>query len=429
MKTLDFGRYALSACVAAAVLAGCGALPLSLSKGQDDMQPPIGAAGSMSQSRMSNVVPQWQAQHLAHAVCPQAVGKPVCQVLLEHPGVNPLCSPSSSCGWTPSQLETAYNLTSSLGKGSGTVVAVIEVGDLPTASTDLATYRTEYGLGTADLVKYNQDGKESSYPASCENYGWCLETDLDIDMVSASCPKCTIYLMESGDQISDLEATEAEAVKLGAKILSNSWSCPEDWDCEDTNFPNYFDTKGVAYLASTGDGGYNTIGGPSDLQTVIGVGGTQLALSGSKYSETLWKDASAGCSSPTVVGTPGVPKPSWQHDPDCTYRTDGDVSAESGCSPGVAEYITTGYSGWEEVCGTSVASPFTAGVIALAGNAANQDGGENFWTFNSKQHKKYFHHPSSGSSGSCGYCFGDGRYKKYYSGPGGWGTPNGIKGY
>jgi subtilase family serine protease len=398
------------------MLAGCGALPLSLSKGQDDMQPPIA---------------QWQAKHEARAVCPQAVGKPVCQVLLAHTGADPNCSPSSSCGWTPAQLEKAYNLTSSLGKGSGQKVAVIEAGDESTASTDLATYRTEYSLGTASFFKYNETGQQSNYPPSCENYGWCLETDLDIEMVSTSCPKCTIYLMEAGGQISDFEAAEAEAVKLGAKILSNSWSCPEDWDCEDTNFPNYFDTKGVAYLASTGDSGYNTIGGPSDLATVIGVGGTQLALSGSKYTETIWNGAAAGCSSPTVVGSPGVPKPSWQHDPDCSYRTDGDVSAESGCSPGVSEYVSQ-YGGWTDVCGTSVASPLTAGVIALAGNAANQDGGENFWTFNSKQHKKYFHHPTGGgddSSGNCGYCGGDGRYKKYYSGPGGWGTPNGIKGY
>ncbi len=49
MKISSFGAYPLSACVAAAALAGCGALPLSLSKGQDDMQPPTGA---MTQARV-----------------------------------------------------------------------------------------------------------------------------------------------------------------------------------------------------------------------------------------------------------------------------------------------------------------------------------------------------------------------------------------
>jgi len=67
-------------------------------------------------------------------------------------------------------------------------------------------------------------------------------------------------------------------------------------------------------------------------------------------------------------------------------------------------------------------------VIGLAGNADKIDGGKTFWSFNKKQHKKYFNHPSGGCPNG-NYLCGHGRYKKYYSGPGGWGTPNGIKGY
>jgi hypothetical protein len=51
MKNMRLGRYAFTICVAAALLAGCGALPLSLSNGQDDMQPPVGGPGVMPQSR------------------------------------------------------------------------------------------------------------------------------------------------------------------------------------------------------------------------------------------------------------------------------------------------------------------------------------------------------------------------------------------
>jgi subtilase family serine protease len=87
------------------------------------------------------------------------------------------------------------------------------------------------------------------------------------------------------------------------------------------------------------------------------------------------------------------------------------------------------YGGWGDVCGTSVASPFTAGVIGLAGNATGENGGKNFWTLTRKQHKKYFNHPTGGGASSCGYLCGGGRYKKYYSGPGGWGSPNGIRAY
>jgi subtilase family serine protease len=400
------------------LLAGCNA-----------SQSPIGAPGTMQQSRSLSVVPEWHAKHLARTSCPQVIGSPTClalQVLKN--GITPLCSPSSSCGWTPAQLEKAYGLIGSLEKGAGTAVAVIEAGDLADASSDLSTYRNQYGLGSANLVKYNENGQQSNYPPTCGDYGWCLESDLDLDMVSAACPKCTIYLMEANSSISGFEAAEAEAVKLGATILSNSWICYGSWDCGDSNFPNYFDTPGIAYVASSGDAAYDNLGGPAVLDTVIAVGGTQLQKSGSGYTETLWGGSGYGCATPNVVGSPGVPKPSWQKDPDCSYRTVVDVSAEAGCSPGVAVYISS-YGGWVGVCGTSVSSPFTAGVIALAGNAAKIDGGKTFWSASQKAHKKYFHHPS-GSVSSCGnYICGDGRYKKYYSGPGGWGSPNGIKGY
>jgi subtilase family serine protease len=277
MKISNFSAFVFS-CAAFVLLPACTA-----------MQPPVGAPGGMTQAGATSFhpVPQWQAKHLAHAACPQVVGKPSCLVLISNKnGISPLsgCSPSS-CGWTPSQLETAYKLTGSLGKGSGQIVAVIEAGDDPDAATTFATYRSQFGLGTGTLVKYNQNGEESNYPPSCEDYGWCVETDLDIEMVAAACPKCTVYLMEAGGAIGDLEQAEVEAVTLGATILSNSWGCYGSNDCGYSSFSSYFDTPGIAYLAATGDDGYGQIGAPAVLASVIAVGGTQLAVSGTKYSE------------------------------------------------------------------------------------------------------------------------------------------------
>lgn len=416
MRTL--ARYAVTIGIGA-LLAACGG-----------SQMPGAAPGAPAQSAFRKVVPQWQSQHQARAVCPQVVGKPTCFALqVIKNGITPLCSPSSSCGFTATQLEAAYNLKNSLGGGAGTNVALIESGDLSSAASDMATYRSEYGLPAGTLTRYNQSGQQSNYPPSCEDYGWCLETDLDIDMVSAACPKCNIYVMEAKGNISDLEAAEAAAVSLGATILSNSWGCYDSTNCGDSNFGNYFNTPGIAYLAATGDAGANIVASPSDLASVIAIGGTQLAVSGSKYSESIWDGAGGGCADPGEAGSSGIPKPSWQHDPDCTYRTVGEVSSESGCSPGVAVYISA-YGGWNGVCGTSAASPFVAGVVALAGNATKLQAGKTFWTFKGKKHKKYFNHPSGSGYGSCGnYTCGVGRYKKYYSGPGGWGSPNGIKGF
>ena len=357
--------------VAALAIAGCNA-------GGSSNIPTGGGPSQSGHSASAHFVPEWQAKHEARRVCKTLAGGVQCHVLVVTKGVKPDCSPSGgSCGWRPIDLQTRYNLAGSLGKGSGTIVALIELGDLPSAATDLATYRSTFGLGTATFVKYNENGQQSNYPESCQDFGWCVETDLDIEMVSASCPICTIYLIEGGNcggVVCGLENAEATAVKLGATILSNSWGCSSfnyGENCGDPNFPNYFNAPGVAYLASSGDSGYPEIEWPAALANVLAVGGTQLALSGSTYSETVWDGAGAGCATTT-------PKPSWQHDPDCSGKTISDISAEAGCTPGVAEYISS-YGGWTDVCGTSVASPLTAGIVGLAGNASKLTGGKTFW--------------------------------------------------
>jgi hypothetical protein len=370
----------------------------------------------------------------ARRVCEELAGGVRCHVLLAtNPALPSTCSPSTGgCGFRPIDFQTRYDLGPSLKKGSGQIVALIEMGDLPSAKADLAMYRNTFGLGKATFEKFNQYGEEKDYPVGCDDYSWCLETDLDIEMVSASCPNCTIYLVEGGNCggiVCGLEGAESTAVALGATIVSNSWGCSSGFygaNCGDPNFPSYFDSAGVAYLASSGDAQYPTIWWPAALPTVLAVGGTQLELSGSKYSETVWNLAAAGCSS--------VTKPSWQHDPDCAGRTIADVSADAGCNPPVAEYSSV-YYGWVGVCGTSVAAPLTAGIIGLAGNAGSIVGGSTFWSLSDKAHRRDFHVISSGQDGGCdnylckaGLKKKDGGYKTY-SGPAGWGTPNGIKAY
>jgi subtilase family serine protease len=375
--------------------------------------------------QMKGPAPQWQVKGLARAECPQVIGKPTCLALrgLKN-GIQPAsCNPSSSCGFTPAQIQAAYGLKAKkLAKGSNVQVAIIEAGDYASATADIGTYRTQYGLGTAKITRYNQNGQTSGLPESCEDFGWCVETALDFDMVSATCPKCTIDLMEADGTINGFEEANQAAVKLGAKIISNSWICYGNWDCGDSNFPNSFNNAGITFLASSGDSGYNEIGGPSVLSTVIAVGGTQLETSGNNFTETAWNDAGSGCET-------SVAKPSWQKDPGCSGRTDSDISAEAGCSPGVAMYSGL-YGGWFFECGTSVASPLLAGVVALAGNGAKLNAGEYVWSMSAKQMKKRLHVISSGSNGSCGGSYlctaGTGQFG-VYSGPTGWGTPKNVK--
>ncbi len=390
MITTSIGRSAFGASAAFVMLAGCGSGP----------QPPIATSS----------IPQGHANGIATPACPQVIGKPTCLALR----VNGIQSLTPS-GWLPSDLETRYNLP--ITKGSGQIVAIVDAYDNPNVASDLAAYRSEFGLGTPNFYKYNQEGQQGNYPGG--STGWGLEIDLDVDMVSAGCPKCTIYLIEAnGADTSDLETAEAEAVTLGAHIVSNSWICYGSNSCVGQS---YFDAPGVVYLAAGGDGGYSEIGAPAVLDSVVAVGGTQLAKKGSKYSETIW-EGGGGCAT-------GVTKPPWQHDPDCKYRTVNDISSEAGCSPGVAEYDSYGYGGWIQVCGTSASSPLNAAVFGLAGNASTISAPKNSWTLKKKQLKKDLH-LIGGGGGSCGnYLCGDGRYRKYYSGPAGWGSPNGTGAY
>ena len=122
----------------------------------------------------------------------------------------------------------------------------------------------------------------------------------------------------------------------------------------------------------------------------------------------------------------GITKPSWQHDPGCTFRTQNDVAAVAW---DVAEYDSYGYGGWITVGGTSIATPLIAGIYGLAGNASAQHAGKKFWTLTTQQRKKYLNVIREGSDGDCGGSYlctaGTGQYGTY-SGPTGWGTPNGI---
>jgi subtilase family serine protease len=354
---------------------------------------------------------QCDALTLDQLVGPRRLGKP------QRRGAAPEIS-----GWTPADLEAAYNLPSS-SKGAGQVVAIVDAFDNPDVATDLATYRSEFNLPKANFTKYNEKGEKGSYPKACPktgpDAGWCVEIDLDVEMLSASCPNCTIYLLEAKNNSSkNLEIAEKEAVTLGATIISNSWGGGAGG-----RSGGAFNTAGITYLASAGDGGYG-MQDPADWHEVVSVGGTLLHFASSAYSETVWPDTGGGCSV--------VSKPAWQDDPKCSKRTGNDVSAVAWA---VAEYDTynTNSTGWFEEGGTSVSSPLIAGVFGLAGNSNKQHGGENFWTLSAKDQAKDFHSQITGTDNRCPseytgtyLCDGDTGQYKTYSGPAGWGSPNGI---
>ncbi len=368
---------------------------------------------SSQTAAQSAYVPQWKAQHLARAACPDVrPGEAQCAVLVGIGKVQP-----GVAGWAPADIASVYRLPSAK-KGKHQVIGIVDAYDNPNVASDLAVYRSNFGLPPADFHKFNQKGQQKNYPKA--DQGWGIEITIDVDMVSAACPNCTIYLIEANNNsLRNLGASVERAVKLGARIVSNSWGCYQvgcKWHT------NVFDDPAALYLAASGDIGYGTFP-PAEFSSVISVGGTVLSKSGSTYSERVWPDTGGGCAT-------GIAKPSWQNDPDCSWRTGNDIAA---VSLNVAAYDTYGYSGWVTTYGTSIATPIVASAFALAGGPPSKPGGEIFWELSKKQVAKDLHAIKVGSVGKCPPSLngsylctaGTGQFGTY-SGPSGWGTLNGI---
>ncbi|MFC0430746.1 S8 family serine peptidase [Kutzneria buriramensis] len=280
---------------------------------------------------------------------------------------------ASPAGYAPADLRSAYNLPATGGRGQ--TVAVVDAYDDPDAESDLATYRTTYGLPACTTAngcfrKVNGSGAASPLPSADE--GWGLEISLDLDMVSAACPNCRILLVEATSAaIEDLAAAEVTATGLGANEISNSYGIPENPAM--LPYQDAYRHPGVAIVAAAGDSGYGIPEFPAVLPSVIAVGGTRLTrepAAARGWAETAWGEASvtggtgSGCSA-------WIAKPTWQHDPNCPGRMTADVAADAdpGTGPAVYDsYGAAGGPGWTIVGGTSASSPFIAGVIALAGN-------------------------------------------------------------
>lgn len=304
---------------------------------------------------------------------PTPVPIPSIPPILPTPTPGPTSTPltcaslSSISGYYPCDLQSAYRFPS-LVAGSGQTIAIVAAFDDPTAESNLATYRATFGLSACTSAngcfrKVNQSGG-GAYPAV--NNGWAGEISLDVDMASAVCPNCRILLVEANSSSdSDLDAGVTEAVALGATVVSNSYG-GDEYPAEAANEDAIFNHPGVAFVASTGDTGYNPNGQyPAASPYVTAVGGTTLVPSPLMrgWAETAWKNAGSFCSR-------YEPKPAWQSDPGCSTRMAADISADADPNTGVAVYQTTGGSGWMVYGGTSASAPIIAGAYALAGNAA-----------------------------------------------------------
>jgi subtilase family serine protease len=372
----------------------------------------VGAAAACSAIQLDNPA-AWQGHHLGPARSPGRGSPP---------------APTTPSGYAPVELEQAYGLTTaSAAGGTGETVAIVDAYDDPYALSNLSTYRAEWGLepvcggsvvtGCVTFTKVNQNGQQRPLPSG--NTSWSEEISLDLDMVSATCPRCNILLVEAqSPTFANLGTAENAAAAAKPVSIGNSYGGSES--TSETSYDSYYSHPGIAITAATGDAGYG-VSYPASSPDVIAVGGTTLSpASGSSrgWSETAWSGAGSGCSAVER-------QPTWQAGLSnitgvCANRAVADVAAVADPNTGVAVYDTYGLRGWTVFGGTSVSAQIIAGVYALAGGLGGATAASGLYAAAPGD----LFDVASGSNGSCGSALctaGVG-----WDGPTGLGSPDGI---
>jgi hypothetical protein len=320
-------------------------------------------------------------------------------------------------GLGATDLQAAYHLPKT--GGNGRIIATQLGVHYPNAEADLNAYRMQYGLPPCTKANgcfIQVDGKGgTNFPQSGTCNGLLGESSLDIEMLSAGCPDCKIMLIEPSGGETGIDM----AISKGAVAISFSWGSGESRG--DLMQESDWTRPGIGLFAATGDSGFMGpgVGGgvqsyPASSAGVVAVGGTTLKKSTSArgWDEAVWNGAGSGCS--TII-----PKPSWQTDSTCKMRMVADISA---IADNIAVYCTDGGGGgggWSQAGGTSAASPFATGALAVTGVLNGKFNPAWLW-----QHAQSFYDITSGSNGTCTaayYCKGGAGY----DGPSGVGTPNG----
>jgi hypothetical protein len=376
---------------------------------------------------------------------------------------------------TPQNLWDAYNLGANGPEGgAGSVVVIVEAGPNGTVASDMAAFRTKFNLNPASpatappFLVFDEDGRPRT-PSGTATVN--THSSGTTQMAAATCPKCTIYLVEANtwglvDMYEAFEIGKIKIITPGA--LSNSWTVLETAKyLKNTTLkqlgPNKFTLEYVysdywkdkefkaprPILAAVGNYGYNrcarnghdVVAGvcyPASSASVIGVGGTALTMNSLHASARNWSEqvasfASSGCSA--VISRPGwQPIATWTQ---CgAYGSGRNVGDISSAAVNVGVIVNGTYVAWN---GTSFATPAIAALFAAAGNKHAKTA-ESFYT-NGVKHSINTFNVQSGNNDYDGNCIpGADTYlcdaKKSitfaypnlndYNGPTGWGTPDGL---
>jgi subtilase family serine protease len=300
---------------------------------------------------------------------------------------------------TPGQIRAAYDtgpLDARHIDGAGQTIVIVDSFGSPTIVRDLARFDGHFGLPAPPSFRIIQPaGPVPRYQASQDRISWASETTLDVEWAHVMAPAASIVLVETPTAENEGTTGFPQIVtaekyvlrhRLG-QVISQSFAATEQ------TFPARHALMRlrsayllaardhVTVLAATGDEGatsftysmldlYTTraVSWPATDRLVTAVGGTQLDLraNGTRRSpDVAWSGSGGGRSI-------FFPRPSYQNEVrglTGNHRGVPDISMDASCQSGVAIYASfpgNGPDPWSAVCGTSLATPLLAGLVALA---------------------------------------------------------------
>jgi subtilase family serine protease len=308
---------------------------------------------------------------------------------------------------TGATLANAYGFTSFYGQGdegAGTTVGLFELSDY--SGSDIQTYQACYGTSTTVTEEYGNHSWWVGPPGFDDG---TIEAESDIEDVISLAPQAKVIVYVTSNDSGDSESLyQLIADDDTTNVVSTSWGgCEPDTGSGTAQFENtifeQMALQGQTVLAAAGDFGSTDcypsstilrVNDPAAQPYVTGVGGTQWGANWNNappnYAETTWNDGKGfygggggGISEfwrmPTWQSAPGVPSSTpnasssgvWCNAPKGYCREVPDVSALAG-NPCYAIYGTVGgfgtngfAKGWGAVCGTSLAAPLWASLVAL----------------------------------------------------------------
>jgi subtilase family serine protease len=303
---------------------------------------------------------------------------------------------------TPAQIQHAYDVVPLYRdnvNGAGQTIVIVDPFGSPTIESDLRQFDARFGLAAPPSLRVIQPaGAVPSFRPGGYRSGVAVETTLDVEWAHVMAPRASILLVET--PAAEIEgATGFRQIvqaltyvirrHLGGVVSMSLGATEETFKspAQLRSFRSAFELAAepqyrVTMVAATGDDGASgatysnnsyyarpVVGWPASDPLVTAVGGTQLhlAASGARRSPDIAWFASGGGYSAVFS------KPAYQGAAVAGgKRTIPDVSMDASCQSSVAIYAS--FPGvrqhWSGVCGTSLATPLFAGVVALSDQVA-----------------------------------------------------------